>query len=295
MFFSITVSRSAAIALAFVFTLPAFGGPFPEDTDKLIVRTLGVPVTLSELQKTYSDILPLGSIEVRPSKMLNPNFKIVLKNSAGLNVGDVDMRFRRHRGAPSIVIETVFLLDRNLRGYGLSSRLLDATVKLLQSVTNDKNAAIFLHAWTGNSLFGGYVWAPYGFEYADKTKGLQLNRKFGSWVEKTYGAGRLLIDRELQEVKGSTEKWRYPWEMALFDATTVIGRPVGKFNGRLGKEFMGASEERVAWNGVLYVNRENGPGMKQFRAYSAVVMERSCAAFLAANLKNHRIEKSLNK
>lgn len=39
-----------------------------------------------------------------------------------------------------------------------------------------------------------------------------------------------------------TGTWTHPWEMALLDTKTLLGRPVGKFDGLIGKEFMGDEE-----------------------------------------------------
>jgi len=158
--------------------------------------------------------------------------------------------------------------------------------------------------------YGGYIWGPYGFEYdpiplstgksTDQTAGKtskRLGDQFIAWLKMCYGPERNteIIDEkcdnskpelrptqlsaqlskdELDRLIAKIQTWEHPCEMALFDTQQELGRPLGKFFGKLGKEFMTDSKAKVRWQGHLNINKKDDPGLKQFFSYVREVLSR---------------------
>ncbi len=275
-------------------------------------------LTQEVIDKIFQNLLETGSTQVEitrrsPEKgwpIESMKLSLRFKNQKGDFAGMAEMTLIGG-GFPHLCIEQIFMKDRSLRGAGLTAKFMMANIELLRKFTENPNAQITLKAWTGYEYgmgyeYGGYIWAPYGFEYDPPVFGGQpkdlLADQFIQWLKNSYGPERnveKLRDRfrhnalihdmddlnpelflsqlskeELEKIEKRIRSWNHPWEMALFDTRSELGRPLGKFFGKLGKEFMSDREEKVRWYGHLNVNKENDQGLGQFFKYADEVLSR---------------------
>lgn len=233
-------------------------------------------------------------------------FSINFLDSSGQIKGFARLIFTQNHPftqAPDLHVDRVILHDPALRGSGLAAKLMKANVRLLQDLSRSPLARISIKAYSGSARdYGAYVWAPYGFEldpsapqeslaFLETDSHFEPARKFAegflNWLSEQYGPyGRIgrsvnrdrpelelsqLSEEEYGRIKTLARSWKYPWEMALYDTRTHLGRAVGKFVGKLGKEYL--SSTTFVWDGELYVNRES-ESLRQFYRYADEVLGR---------------------
>jgi hypothetical protein len=237
------------------------------------------------------------------------SFTLEFKNSKDVTVGRADLELSNFEGAPRLKVELISFYDSNERTGGrLSSRLTQANVEFLRRISDNPLAQVTLEACTGEffivghrvDAYGGYLWAQHGFAYADSMSESDLRAMYGDewrehfdhreqaqnfklWLRHRYGREKVeqkLSEDELKQINQVVDTWRFPWEMAIFDSKLVLGRSLGKFDGKLGKEFMTdkkavlrePNDKRfgrrgVRWRGSIYVNQKSSPGMQQYFKY----------------------------
>lgn len=263
-----------------------------------------------DLGEIYESILDKGLIKFsmmhqtqeKDKSIESAEFKLFFFNTKGDSSGYAELSLGHKGSIPVLDIKMVYLNDLSIRGSGFAAKFMLANIETLQRFSLHLKAQIQLDAWSGSEhglgqLYGGYIWAPYGFDHMpnpfdpNKSKQVELNNKFIVWIKSWYGPNRNITQLkhilskdpydlfspevfltelttiEFELIEKLVLTWKYPWEMAFFDTHSVIGRPIGKFFGKLGKEFMTDSNEKVRWMGYLEVNQENNPGTRQFYKY----------------------------
>lgn len=255
-------------------------------------HSFGGPTSLSTIHKFYKDVFQQGSVQIAPwqkhGEVRFPNssdtfFSVLFKAGKGdaersVGFARVKLTYGKY-DVPDLWLDQI-VVEPAFRKSNLAAKFAKASVEFLQSLSTSQGATFRLLAYTGvvdNTLngakaqeYGAAIWAPYGFQfdisdqnYIDEETSLKKN--FKNWLETQYGSenpwsGISLDPEEMESAQQQIKGFSQPWQFYEFKVSQNLGR----FEGALGKEFLGNLQEKPQWHGVLYVNRPHSGGMARF-------------------------------
>lgn len=266
-------AADGAISPAEVRQRVVVGNPLSPRTQALLQKITDVPITIEGLQDLYRDVFRKGKVVVKLredtvyGESQTFGFFLHFLSREGEKKGNAHLQFSKlSEEDDRVILEIVHIeiADARYRG-AVVSRLLQATVGLLQTLSSSKDAKISLQAMTTVGYHGAYLWATYGFDFDNGVMHSRagylkdLREAFFNWLVRLE-----LTTKEQAKIRAVAERWDHSWEMANFDATPLLGRSVGKFKGKIGKQFLGDSNAEADWYGSLFVNQPGSPGMQQY-------------------------------
>lgn len=175
----------------------ATGDPLDGELRRQIVEETGVAISKAGLRHYYSNVIPNSNltVEIKTDAQKDLKWEIWFNSEKSQKpVGYASFSFQKKSdGSLDMHVEQIVLQDKLLRGGGLAARFIRKGVALLQALSRHPKTVLSLEAWTGRASFsghkfGGYIWAPYGFDYShDEVRNGILYAPKRSEYETKYG------------------------------------------------------------------------------------------------------------
>jgi hypothetical protein len=255
-------------------------------------RVAGLAVSREALVKLYSGILPGTQVLFTPSTtfpLIRPEdetrlalYELWWFDERGKYLFCATRALERHPDG-SLELHWIWSqVEESVRGKGLSAKIMEVEIDLLRKLSAHEKTRIALRAGDESGFF---VWATYGFQFADQ-HGLRhhvvgqdprvpndpgfeaatdlelMVSGFSRWLDEQ----RQLSSEQREAMRRASSSWRTPHDVARFDVpgltfkTESFPMPVPA-----GKAFM-FSKHSPSWDGVFFVNQRDGEAMQVFEA-----------------------------
>lgn len=284
------------------------GEPFSEVDANSIKAIFGEPVTRSGLSRVYSNCVPGARVCIPFMKKTDDNtldYTVSWMDNNGREVSHLDRRMSRNPDGSLDLHSYNVWVEPDYRGRGTSARVLLNEEQLLRTLSTNPDTRLTLRAghatigWKTSEKLGTYTWANFGFDFAknypyktgfesmgytpSEGKGEMsdlecMKEKFREWVGEKAKQDVLISGLEEGLVQMS-KIWKHPWEISNFRIPGVkVNCNIGGQDVPcdLGKAFL-VSEEAPFWNGAIYVNRADSPGLEIGHKYCEKTLSRARA------------------